>query len=154
MSPDPLREAHRELRKSVREARRAFAQSPLSRFVRAMREAMDDFRTARSEGVSREDGIRGIEAVLRDVWPKEASKFAPKCSTCDDTGWRELFCDDRMRCGREWCAKRPETQHAYVEPCHCAEGEKKRKRTWNGSEHIGAVGRTAKKRGSFSRIGQ
>lgn len=142
---DELRAAHTELRKAVRASRAAFRQSPVSRFVRSMIGAMNEFYRMRKEGVSREDGVRGIEAILRDAWPHRPSKFEAKCLSCDDTGWRELFCDDHMRCGRERCAKNPSIQHAYVEPCHCASGERKTKRYPAAEDVIAAAGKMPKR---------
>ena len=78
---DAVREAHDALRKTARAHRRAFAASPLSAFVTAMRAAMDEYRTFRREGVSRDDACRGLEAVLRDAWPHQASKFDDACQT-------------------------------------------------------------------------
>lgn len=154
MSTDQARDEFYAARKAARDARRAFSRSADAGFVRTMQNAMREYATARAAGVSRDDACKGIEAVLRDAWPHRPSKFDAKCALCDDTGWRELYCDDRMRCGRERCAKNPEIQHAYVEPCQCAEGDKKRKRTWSGEDQIAAVGKTSKKRGGFARLGQ
>lgn len=153
MSTDTLRDEHQALRKQARDSRRAFAQSASSGFVKAMQEAMNDYRQARADGVSRDDACKGIEAVLRDAWPHRASKFAATCQACDDTGWREMFCDDRMRCGRQRCATNPEIQHAYVEPCQCPSGDKKRARVRTGDDAMAAVSKTAKKRGGFTRFG-
>lgn len=139
--------------KAARASRRAFASSPVSAFVRKMRDVIALFLRAREEGVSREDGIRGIEEELRAAWPKTVSKFKPACDECDDTGWREMVCWDRQRCGRKLCAANPERQHAYVVACECAAGDRMRRRQRTTDDDLAAVGKTAKKRGGFSRFG-
>jgi hypothetical protein len=143
-----------EMRKSACAGRKAFA-AVFSPFVRAMRKAMGLYLTARDQGVSREDAEKGLELEIRGCWPKGVSKFAPQCGSCDDTGWTEHTCWERHRCGREVCAKNPERQHLYVEPCGCANGDRMRKKIRTTEDALAAVGRTAKKRsGSFSRIGR
>ncbi len=138
--------------KEARKARRAFASSPVSTFVRKMRDVIALYLRARSEGVSREDGIRGVEEELRAAWPKSVSKFKPACDECDDTGWREMVCWDRQRCGRKVCAANPEKQHGYVVPCECPSGDRMRSRTRSTDDALVSVGKTQKKR-SFSRFG-
>jgi hypothetical protein len=144
-----------EKKRDVRKARRAFAKSTDGAFVRAMREAMGEFERMRSEGVSREDACRGIEAVLREVWPHRPSKFAPRCGECADTGYREMVCWDQQRCGREVCAMNPEKQHAYVVPCECPAGDRIRPKFRTSDDDLAAVGRTMKRKPrGFSRLGQ
>lgn len=111
------------LRRSASAARKAFAASPLSRFVRKMREVMRDYLKARSEGVSREDAVKGIEEVLRAEWPKRPSQFKT-CDGCDNTGWRLTECSHRMRCNRYNCGiAEPSWAHDYVVPCECPKGD-------------------------------
>jgi hypothetical protein len=151
---DAVREAHDALRKTARAHRRAFAASPLSAFVTAMRAAMDEYRTFRREGVSRDDACRGLEAVLRDAWPHQASKFDDACPDCADTGWRERFCDQNLRCGRRRCALHPEVEHAYVTSCSCPAGARLRQRPRVESDAVVAAGRVQKPRKGFFRVGQ
>lgn len=143
-----------EARKAVRAARRAFRSSPDSAFVKTMRGVMEQYLKARSEGVSREDGIRGIEAELRAAWPKSVSKFRPECDACDDLGWVERVCWDQHRCGRKVCAVNPERQHAYVEICHCPKGDRFRPKAWTPDDQIAAVGKTQRKKSGFTRVGR
>lgn len=141
-------------RAAARANRRAFASSPLSAFVRLMRTCIDLYLKARKDGVSREDGIKGIEAELRGAWPKAVSKFTPACSSCDDTGWEEHLCFDRRRCGRKWCADaHPAHEHRYVIACVCPSGDKHRKRIATVEDEIARATRVAKKKPSFTRIG-
>jgi hypothetical protein len=120
-----------------------------------MEYALALYLKARGEGVSREDGIRGLEEELRAAWPKGVSKFKPACEDCEDTGFIDRVCWERMRCGREVCAKNPDRQHGYVDICHCPNGEKKRgRRAFTPDDAITAAGRTQKKRGGFARVGR
>lgn len=153
MSDDTDRAELAAEKKAVRHGRWAFLRSPLSAFVKTMQEAMRQYLAAREQGVSREDGIRGIKEELRGAWPKSVSKFTPTCHDCDDTGWRELVCWERQRCGREVCAKNPERQHAYVVPCDCERGDRKRKRTITTDDQLAAVGKTQPKKRGFTRLG-
>jgi hypothetical protein len=151
---ETVRDAFYAARKAVRDARRAFAQSGDSAFVQVMQGAISEYTRMRSEGVSREDAIRGLEAELRGAWPKSVSKFKPACDGCDDTGYRELVCWDGQRCGREVCARNPERQHPYVVACDCGAGDKMRKRSYAPDEALTQVGRSQKKPRGFSRFGQ
>jgi hypothetical protein len=142
------------MRKAAREKRKAFTASVYSVFERTMRRVMKQYLEARGQGVSREDGIKGIELELRAVWPKSVSKFNPACGSCDDTGWTEHTCWERHRCGREVCAKNPERQHLYVEPCGCAAGDRMRKRVRTVEDSIAAAGRTQKRKaGNWKQVG-
>lgn len=131
---------------AARASRQAFRQSPDSKFVRTMQAAISQYLTARTQGVSREDGIRGLEEELRGAWPKSVSKFKPGCDACEDTGWAEHTCWDQHRCGRRVCANNPDRQHLYVEPCHCPKGDAKRARVPVMEDAMAAAGRTQRKR--------
>lgn len=135
-----------DLRAEVRKERREFARSRLGRMARLMWEAVTDYLKARREGMSREDGVRGIEAVLRDVWPLRPTRVKP-CDFCGDTGYRETACNYAMRCGRYRCSTSgQEWEHAYVVPCDCALGDKFRAKAHvSGEDQLASVGRTRKK---------
>ena len=155
MNPDAAYVELAEAKQAVRASRRAFATSAASAFVRTMRGVIAQYLTARSEGVSREDGIKGVELELRSAWPKAVSKFRPNCDACDDTGYVEHVCWDQNRCGREVCARNPERQHGYVTICHCPKGDGKRPYTPSPEDALTAVGRTARKKpGSFRQVGR
>ena len=147
MSDDLLREEHNRLKAEARANRREFFKSTDSAFVREMRDVMNAYTQARSEGVSRENACQGIEAVLRGAWPKPTTKFAPACELCEDSGWRYRTCADQMRCGRQWCANQhPANEHAYVETCGCEAGDKHQKRIVQVEDEIAAAGRIAKRK--------
>jgi hypothetical protein len=141
------------LRKLARDGRKAFMASPLSRFVVKMREVMADYLNAREAGVSRDDAVRGIEAVLREEWPQRVSKFE-HCGACDGTGWRMTECVHGMRCSRYRCGIAESSWfHTYAVPCDCASGDKHRKRLVQVDD-LAAAGKTRRKKPSgFTRTG-
>lgn len=142
------------LRKLARDGRKAFTASPDSRFVQVMRETMKEYIAAREQGVSREDAVKGIESVLREVWPQRTSKF-DTCAECDGGGWRITVCDYNLRCGRKWCASTPpEWEHNYAVPCDCVSGDRMRPKPRAAGDELTTVGRTKRRRqGGFSRMG-
>jgi hypothetical protein len=143
-----------QAKKAVRASRRAFAASPASGFVKAMRSAIQQYLDAIGQGVTREDASKGLELELREAWPKSVSKFKPACDSCDDTGYIDRVCWDRHRCSREVCQRNPERQHAYVEVCHCPKGDAKRPKQFTPDDAISGAGRTAKKKPrGFTRFG-
>lgn len=112
------------LRADARRKRRAFARSPLSPFVHAMQACVRDYLAARSQGVNQEDAIKGINEVVRAVWPARRSKFPLTCTICDDIGWRIVECHHGLRCGRERCSWADESwTHTFAVPCGCAKGD-------------------------------
>lgn len=151
---DTARDEFYAARKAARDIRRSFAYSVLSAFVGTMQGVMRQYLTARTEGVSRDDAAKGLEAELRAAWPKSVSKFKAACDACDDTGWREMACWDGHRCGREVCAKNPERQHLYVVICDCPKGDRFRAKAYTTDDQLTTVGKTAKKRSGFSRMGR
>lgn len=138
-------------RKAIYAKRNAF-QAVAGLFVRTMRQAMDAYRQARAEGVERDDAIKGLEHVIRETWPKPATKFPPQCDLCEDTGYQEHVCRQYARCERRTCNQKGEAwQHLFVRPCECAKGVRFEP-TSRPVADLAAVGRVAKKRG-FSRMG-
>ena len=145
----------RLVRKLAQQGRRAFEASPLSRFVRKMREVMDDYLKAREAGVSREDAVKGIEDVLRAEWTHRPSKF-DTCGACDNTGWRMTECIHGMRCNRYKCGiSESSWWHPYAVPCDCPNGDKHRKRLVQVDDELASIGKAKrrKKPGGFTRIG-
>lgn len=145
MSTDALREEHESLQRAVAASRRQFAVSSDSAFVREMKKAIEDYLELRARGMSREDGIKGLEAVLREMWPNKPSKFAPECAACDDTGWREMTCWAEQRCSRTRCQEvHPAHEHRYVVPCDCSRGDKRAGRNMDTPDAIAEAMRVRK----------
>lgn len=142
-------------KKAARAQRQAFRHSSEAGFVRTMQHAIQQFLDARSQGVSREDACKGLEAELRGAWPKAPSKFSPDCSECDGTGWHEHTCWSEQRCGRERCARQhPAWEHVYVTPCGCVRGDSHRQRVAAVEDALTAAGRTQRrKKASWRQVG-
>jgi len=122
---DALAVEHAHLQRATREARAKATTPADTAFVRAMRAVMDDYLAARAAGLSREEGVVGIEVELRERWLHRPTKYGPACDDCDDTGWRQVLCSARDRCGREACATgHPAREHTYVVPCSCVRGDR------------------------------
>jgi len=147
-----LPEDSRLAARAARKARRAFA-AVYSPFVRAMREAMDAYLQARQQGLERAVAVRGLEFTLRETWPKNVSKFPPKCESCEDTGYQEFICRPYARCERDSCQRKGEEwQHRYVRFCDCDKGQRFAKTKAPQAEQD-TVGKVKKKSGGFSRLG-
>lgn len=147
MSDDPLREEHARLQRVVAMSRHKFAVSTDGVFARTMMAAMDEYHAARKAGMSREDACRGLEAVLRDVWPKPTTKFPPQCEACQGTGYRDMTCWHEQRCQREIChTAHPSFEHGYVVTCECTAGDKFRPVSQQPDDVVAAAGRMPRKR--------
>lgn len=150
---DPIAAEHQALRKDAASKRREFAWSAPGRFARVMRDAITEFLKMRTAGVAHEDACKGLEGVIRDVWPARASKHHP-CDSCDDTGRRLTSCTHAMRCGRYNCSlAEAEWEHSYVVPCDCTQGDRYRHRPRTEEDELAAVGRRKKPTRGFSRFG-
>lgn len=152
---DPLRAEHQRLKAEARATRRSFASGPQGAIARELRAAMTEYHRMREQGVSREDACKGLEAVIREVWPKGTTKFPPTCEVCEDPGWIERTCWAEQRCGRKVCVDRhPSFEHAYVEPCHCLQGERHRRKVRTVEDQLAAVGKTTKRKpGGWRQVG-
>jgi hypothetical protein len=150
---DALREEHAALQRAVKQSRRQFTASD-SAFVRDGWAAMDDYQKMRQEGVSRDDAVKGIEAVIRSAWPKAVSKFSSECQACDDTGWHEQTCWSEQRCTRKGCVDNPAREHQYVSACYCPKGDRFKPKQYAPEDEIAAVGRTQRKPKGFTRYGR
>lgn len=142
--------------KAVRDKRREFRQSVESGFAQKMRGALKDYLQFRTDGGSVDDGIKGIEEVLRDAWPKATSKFGPTCQACCDTGWETRTCWHEQRCQRRTCNEaHPAFEHTYAIHCSCDAGDRMRTRVIEQEDAITKSGRTQKKRAprAWSRSG-
>lgn len=139
--------------KAVRLARRAFGATN-SVFVKTMRTVMDAYLTARSQGVQRDDAIKGIEFSLRDVWPKPTTKFAPACAVCDDVGLEERICRLYQRCERAFCERRGEEwEHRYGVACSCVQGARFRPHVREGSS-LEQAGKVGKRKRGWAKVGE
>lgn len=152
---DELRREHDQLRAQARQQRREFATSNAGRVAREINGAVIEYLQMRAQGVSFEDGCKGLEEILRSSGLFRLTKFLPACDTCGDTGWRYRYCTHQHRCRRRSCEdSHPAQEHLYVEPCSCEKGEQRQKRVMELDDEIAAASRVAKrKRTGFSRFG-
>lgn len=154
---DPLAREHQRLRDEARAARREFARSPEGSFARTMQDAITDYLKARDEGVSREDALKGLEAVVRSCWPRGRNReWKYLCDTCDDTGWEYRECRPYRRCQPKHDDWPSERTHTYVTPCQCEKGDRFRKRAHqlDQEQELTQIAKRKKASGGFSRIGR
>lgn len=141
----------RQLKAEAREGRHTFRQGPEQGLAQTLRATMTEYHHMRGQGVSQEDACRGLEAILRDVFP--VTHFPPHCAVCADTGWEEQTCSFPRRCGRRRCSEAEDAfEHGYVEPCICPSGDKFRQRLMAVADAEVAAGKTKRRTRSFSRL--
>jgi hypothetical protein len=107
--------------------------------------------------VSRADAVKGLEAVIRAVWPARPSRFPPLCPTCDDVGWQLVRCTHARRCGRWRCSGAEEAwTHTLVVACPCPKGDPYRRSGTRPVERpedaVEAASHTRRRRGGLSRL--
>jgi hypothetical protein len=134
--------------RDVRDKRRNFTQAPVGKLAKRMFDALGEYLEYRKAGVSREDAVKGIEAVLREEIP--LSPFRDdECVNCDDTGFEIKTCSRFRRCGRNSCLRKPaEYEHQFADLCTCTEGQKRAQRQAEpGSpDDLASVGRSRARR--------
>ncbi len=129
---DALREAHKALKKAVPKLRRDAHQTE-GKLASAFRQALTLIDSQREAGVSREERLQGLDAVLRDAWPT-VRPWKYVCQRCDDVGWAPAICTPDRPCGRPFRLSgsagddytgrgRCTPGHDYVEPCLCSKGQ-------------------------------
>lgn len=115
MNTDPLRMAHAELRKAVGPKRRA-AHKDEGKLAAAFREAMAMWDALKAKGGTMADLVKGLEATLRESWPRgecACPRCRWACRDCEDTGARWGKVPARLYGGR---------LVDVVTPCHCGMG--------------------------------
>lgn len=131
---DVVREAHQQLRKAVPALRRK-AHAAEGQLAAAFREAMQYVDQQREAGVPRDERLKGLDAVLREAWPKgRVEPWKYLCERCGDTGWEPKQCTSATPCGRPFTLPgqasddgtgrgRCAPNHDYVVPCWCEKGQ-------------------------------
>ncbi len=75
----------------------------------------------KADGMTGDELNRGLEGILRELWPKPHGRTTPwrfNCETCEDYGFEHFECP-----GDETCARtKPHAPHHYVRPCFCPRG--------------------------------
>lgn len=143
----------RKLRREAAVNRRRFGEvyGPITKTLMG---AMDEYHRMRSEGVSKDDAVKGLELVLREVMPMKGTP--PRiCEDCTGTGWELRHCRYGARCNRRLCGEAPpgEREHDYVVPCHCPLGDRFKRRSEPTDDTV--VGKRPKRRvGGWRTIGR
>ena len=141
---DALRDAHKELKKAVYPARKK-AHATEGKLASTFREAMVIWDQMKADGMSLVDRVKGLEAVLRDVWPF-TREWKYICSNCNDYGLSMGNCPGDATCGRH----KPHLPHEFGTPCWCELGRRFREKPRGGPDDFKAAGRTSKP----SRVGR
>ncbi len=153
-----LLDAHREIRRRIRAARRKQSQQwgPLATAYGEMMAICDQMKT---DGVSREDRAKGIEATLRQMWPF-TREWKYLCNECNDTGLVMRICRDGARCDgtstradssfqpagkfQRLCTMQQSYEHEYGTPCFCSLGARFREKPKHDPADFSDAGRTSK----------
>lgn len=115
-----LIEAHRRLQRSVRRAR--LPSTTDRQMADTIMAAVDLRQRLKADGATGAELEAGLEAVVRESWPK----FRPEpwhylCANCSDSGLELRICPDGTACGL--ANGRPhEHPHTYGVPCFCERG--------------------------------
>lgn len=137
---DLLRQEHERLRKLALIQRKTAAQSE-GKLAAAFRELMLLWDQQKADGVPFLERMKGLTAVLRDVWPQTRA-WHYVCDDCSDTGLVTAVCRLGARCDglssrvdhysqkpgkyRRLCGLNPDSDyvHEYSRPCQCVKGER------------------------------
>lgn len=125
--PSALADAFRTTQRMVQQKRRKQKQvfGPLATAVMECIQLRDKMK---ADGVTGDDLNRGLEGVLRDMWPKPHGRTAPwrlLCEKCNDYGYEYFQCPGDHTCGPNPAKhedRKPHAPHEFVRPCFCAKG--------------------------------
>lgn len=134
---DPVREAHKELKAAVRPARRE-AHAKEGQLASTFRIAMTTWDQMKADGATLDALTRGMEAMLRDVWPF-TREWKYLCANCEDGGLVFGQCPGDATCGRH----KEHMAHSYGTPCWCSLGSRFKGRQ-RSADDFTAAGRTSK----------
>jgi len=141
-TPADLAKAHTELRRKIRASRRAQARQlgPLATSYDEMMALSDKLK---ADSVPAEERQKGIEAVLRQMWPFTRT-WKYLCEKCNDTGLIIKVCRQGDRCNgistrsdspyqepgkyQRLCTMNETYEHEYGVPCFCSLGARFREK--------------------------
>ncbi len=132
-TPQELIAAHQMVGRAVRASRR---RTPHGRLATVYTEAMTLWDQLKVNGVSLEDRQRGLETVLREVWPQTRA-WHYLCPACDDVGLAMVWCPGDVTCGR----RTPHLPHDFGEPCVCPRGARFREKPKPTPDDFAAAGK-------------
>lgn len=114
---------------------------------RIVLDAMKEWRDMKAQGIALADRVKGLEAVLREVWPF-AREWKYLCAQCDDLGVKIAECPGDATCGRS----KEHLPHTFGTPCWCALGQRFKDKP-RSEDDFTAAGRTpARKSRPMSRF--
>ena len=145
--PAALAGAFHALRRAVKQARR---DPEAGRLSGAVQEALAMRGQMKAAGATGADLDRGLEAVLRDAWPKPHGRTEPwhdVCSNCRDYGLVMAQCQGDVTCGRP----RVHGPHDYGVPCWCAKGTRFTKKAPSESDAMDRAAKPTRPMGRFGR---
>jgi len=86
---------------------------------RLVMQAVSEAETLKANGGDPETVAKGLEAVVRELWPKgRESDWRELCAECHDYGWQTFQCSGDATCGRP----KRHLPHDWVKPCWCEKG--------------------------------
>jgi hypothetical protein len=162
---DVVKVAHEALQAAVPGLRRT-ARKTEGRLAEAYREAMQIMDRQKADGVPFMERMKGLDAVLRAVWPF-TREWHYVCQECHDTGLVMLVCQRGNRCdgistrtdgpnqqpGKylRFCGKDPdgEYEHDYGRACYCSLGARFRSRPKPTPDDFQSAGKS-----KFTRVGR
>lgn len=113
-----LGRAFRSLERAVTRKRRSEKLGVFSTAVMQTLELRDQLKAA---GVTEPALSQGLEATLRQFWPKARTEpWHDQCGNCRDYGLEMHTCPGDATCGRH----KPHAAHDYGVPCWCVKGQR------------------------------
>lgn len=158
---DRIRQAEAELwalKKRVKKARKD-AKKTEGKLATAFVDAIKILDAQKVAGVPFLERIKGLEGVLRAVWP-QTREWHYGCTACHDSGLVMHVCKAGARCDgistridspgarpgkyRRLCAQDPQStyEHEYGTPCFCDRGRRFREVPKLGAEDFTAAGKS------------
>lgn len=89
----------------------------------AIMQALDMRDELKAQGVTGAELDRGMEGVLRELWPKPHGRTEPwhdQCGNCRDYGLEMIDCPGDATCG----FRKPHPPHEFGRPCWCPKGNR------------------------------
>lgn len=109
--------------------------------------AVDIRQRLKADGASGHELEGGLEAIVRETWPKPTSgrtdPWHYNCDACADSGLELHICRDGKSCGMAH-GKRHAAPHEYGTPCWCERGHRFKARQRTQEDAVAVAARVAK----------
>lgn len=142
-----LAAAFRGVQRTVRKSRQAEKVGGLATAIMESIRLRDEMKAGGMTGAALD---RGLEAVLREVWPKPHGRTEPwhdQCGNCRDYGLEMLTCPGDATCG----FLKTHGPHEYGRPCWCVKGNRFRGKPKQTPDDALALAAKQKKPSRFGR---